>query len=45
MGSLLRSVKKVLAPFTVGDVCASLCKIGAYAPFSAQRGSRALFWL
>ena len=35
----------VLAPFTVGDVCASLCKIGAYAPFSAQRRSRALFWL
>ena len=35
----------VLALFTVGDVYASLCKKGAYAPFSAQRRSRALFWL
>ena len=35
----------VLALFTVGDVSASLCKRGAYAPFSAQRRSRALFWL
>ena len=25
--------------------CASLCKRGVYAPFSAQRRSRALFWL
>ena len=33
----------VLALFTVGDVYASLCKKGAYAPFSAQRRSRALF--
>ena len=36
---------KVLALFTVGDVYASLCKKGAYAPFSAQRRLRALFWL
>ena len=35
----------VLALFTVGDVYASLCKKGAYAPFSAQRRSRALFGL
>ena len=35
----------VLALFTVGDMCASLCKRGVYAPFSAQRRSRALFWL
>ena len=35
----------VLALFTVGDVYASLCKRGAYAPFTAQRRSRALFWL
>ena len=33
----------VLALFTVGDVYTSLCKKGAYAPFSAQRRSRALF--
>ena len=38
-------VPGVLALFTVGDVYASLCKRGAYAPFSAQRRSRALFWL
>ena len=36
---------RVLALFTVGDVYASLCKRGAYAPFTAQRRSRALFWL
>ena len=36
-------VTRVLALFTVGDVYASLCKKGAYAPFSAQRRSRALF--
>ena len=35
----------VLAPFTVGDVYASLGKKGAYAPFGAQRRSRALLWL
>ena len=35
----------VLALFTVGDVYASLCKKGAYAPFGAQRRSRALLWL
>ena len=35
----------VLALFTVGDVYASPCKRGAYAPFSAQRRLRALFWL
>ena len=35
----------VLALFTVGDVYASLCKRSAYAPFTAQRRSRALFWL
>ena len=35
----------VLALFTVGDVYVSLCKKGAYALFSAQRRSRALFWL
>ena len=35
----------VLALFTVGDVYASLCKRGAYAPFCAQRRSRALLWL
>ena len=42
-----RSVKDevVLALFTVGDVYASLCKKGAYAPFSAQRRSRTLIWL
>ena len=34
---------EVLALFTVGDVYASLCKRGVYAPFSAQRRSRALF--
>ena len=32
--------RKVLALFAVGDVYASLCKIGAYAPFSAKRRSR-----
>ena len=35
----------VLALFTVGDVHTSLCKRGVYAPFNAQRRSRALFWL
>ena len=35
----------VLALFTVGDVYVSFCKRGAYAPFGAQRRSRALFWL
>ena len=35
----------VLALFTVGDVYASLCKRGAYAPFSAKRRSRTLLWL
>ena len=35
----------VLTLFTVDDVYASLCKKGAYAPFSAQRRSRALFGL
>ena len=35
----------VLALFTVGDVYTSLCKKGAYAPFSAQRRSRALSYL
>ena len=34
---------QVLALFTVGDVYASLCKRGAYTPFTAQRRSRALF--
>ena len=29
--------REVLALFTVGDVYASLCKKGVYAPFSAQR--------
>ncbi len=43
--SSVRSDEVVLALFTVGDVYASLCKRGAYAPFSAQRRSRALFWL
>ena len=38
-------LKLVLALFTVGDVYASLRKRGTYAPFSAQRRSRALFWL
>ena len=33
LGSLLR---RVLALFTVGDVCVSLCKRGAYAPYSSQ---------
>ena len=37
--------KVVLALFTVGDVYASLCKKSVYAPFIAQRRSRALFWL
>ena len=36
---------RVLALFTVGHMYASLCKSGAYAPFSAKRRSRALFWL
>ena len=36
---------QALALFTVGDVYASLCKRGAYAPFSAQRRSRTLFRL
>ena len=40
-----RLQKLVLALFTVGNVYASLCKKGAYAPFSSQRRSRALFWL
>ena len=35
----------VLTLFTVGDVYASLCKKGAYAPFSAKRRSRMLFRL
>ena len=35
----------VLALFTVGDVYVSSCKRVAYALFSAQRRSRALFWL
>ena len=39
------ALNRVLALFTVGDVYASLCKKGAYAPFSAKRRSRALFWL
>ena len=38
-------VEEVLALFTVGHMYASLCKSGAYAPFSAKRRSRALFWL
>ena len=33
----------VLPLFTVGDVYASLCKRGTYAPFSARRRSQALF--
>ena len=36
---------QVLALFTVGDVYASVCRRGAYVPFSAQRRSRALFGL
>ena len=36
---------EVLALFTVGDVYASLCKKSVYAPFIAQRRSRALFGL
>ena len=40
-----RQPPRVLALFTVGDVYASLCKRGAYAPFCAQRRSRALFCL
>ena len=36
-------VLRALPPLSVGDVYASLCKRGAYAPFSAQRRSRALF--
>ena len=43
--SFSRSGRPVLALFTVGDVYASLCKRGAYAPFGAQRRSSALFWL
>ena len=31
--------ERVLALFAVGDVYASLCKKGAYAPFSTQRKS------
>ena len=38
-------LQRVLALLTVGNVYASLCKKGAYAPFSSQRRSRALFWL
>ena len=40
-----RTAPAVLALFTVGDVYASLCKRGAYAPFSAKRRSRTLLWL
>ena len=40
-----RALPAVLVLFTVGDMYVSLCKIGAYAPFSVQRRSRALFWL
>ena len=39
------TARRVLALLTVGDVYASLCKRGAYAPFSSKRRSRALFWL
>ena len=35
----------VLPLFAVGDMYVSLCKRSAYAPFSAQRRSRALFGL
>ena len=35
--SRLRRRRMVLPPLSVGDVYASLCKRGAYAPFSAQR--------
>ena len=38
-------LRSVLALFTVGDVYASLYKRVTYAPFSAQRRLRALFWL
>ena len=41
--SLRPSTQPVLALLTVGDVYASLCKKGAYAPFSAKRRSRMLF--
>ena len=41
----LNTTAEVLALFTVGDVYASLCKKSVYAPFIAQRRSRALFWL
>ena len=34
---------RVLPLFTVGDMYASLCKIGTYAPFSARGRSQALF--
>ena len=40
-----RDLMEVLALFTVGDVYVSSCKRVAYALFSAQRRSRALFWL
>ena len=43
--ALLLADLGVLALFTVGDVYVSLCKKGAYTLFSAQRRSRALFWL
>ena len=36
---------RVLPPLSVGDVYVSSCKRVAYALFSAQRRSRALFWL
>ena len=45
VGSVVIDEGMVLALFTVGDVYASLCKKGAYAPPSAQRRSRALFRL
>ena len=35
--------KGVLPLFTVGDMYASLCKRGTYAPFSARGRSQALF--
>ena len=41
-GSEASGSAAVLALFTVGDVHASLCKRGVYAPFNAQRRSRAL---
>ena len=41
--AVLMQITDAFEAMCVGDVYVSLCKRGAYAPFSAQRRSRALF--